>query len=75
MQDLGKIWLQRNIYLELYIVKKYLINPYLNIEIVDIVAIVKHSVVVRIWQIIWRQLLKHLMVMVMRVSLVSLELR
>ena len=63
------------IYFELYIVKKYLINPYLNIEIVDIVAIVKHSVVVRIWQIIWRQLLKHLMVMVMRVSLVSLELR
>ena len=54
--------------------KKYLINPYLNIEIVDIVAIVKHSVVVRIWQIIWRQLLKHLMLM-MRVSLVSLELR
>ena len=50
-----------------------MINPYLNIEIVDIVAIVKHSVVVRIWQIIWRQLLKHLMmmkVMMMRVTLV-----
>ena len=46
-----------------------MINPYLNIEIVDIVAIVKHSVVVRIWQIIWRQLLQHLMVrMMMRVS-------
>lgn len=49
-----------------------MINPYLNIEIVDIVAIVKHSVVVRIWQIIGRQLLQHLVVrMVMRVSLVS----
>lgn len=51
-----RIWVKfgcKEIYLELYIVKKYLINPYLNIEIVDIVAIVKHSVVVRIWQIIW----------------------
>ena len=58
--------------------KKYLINPYLNIEIVDIVGIVKHSVVVRIWQMIGGQLLKHLvmmrMMLVMRVRVTLVKL-